>query len=154
MARSVSTPRDTIHTCYAALDDVGNDDFAWHCEDFQNAMLKAFPSMSECNEWIGRENRALLENTFAYIGVSEYCGLVAMWVCKKDLGWGNERLAGLQDQWANRIERTFERYARGCFGQELTLLGSFSNGEAFFAPVNGKQAGEMGLGYSSKECWI
>ena len=50
-------------------------------------------------------------------------------------------------------EATDECAARG-FGQSLACVGRFSNGEAFFQPINGEQRGGMGLGFSSKEGWL
>ena len=143
MGRSVSTPRGTVYTSYAVLDD-----------DFQEVMRQAFPSMSECDELVGREDRAVLENTFAYIGVSEYCGLVAMWICEKELDWRDEHMVGLRDRWLSQIQQKFRKAAQGCFGQALIKQGAFSNGKAIFAPMNGQQQGGLGLGYSSKEGWL
>lgn len=155
MGRSVSTPRGTVYTSYAVLDDDCNsDDFDWHLDDFQEVMRQAFPSMSECDELVGREDRAVLENTFAYIGVSEYCGLVAMWICEKELDWRDEHMVGLRDRWLSQIQQKFRKAAQGCFGQALIKQGAFSNGKAIFAPMNGQQQGGLGLGYSSKEGWL
>jgi hypothetical protein len=36
----------------------------------------------------------------------------------------------------------------------LNRLGTFSNGEAYFAPADGRQRGSMGLGFTSKEGWL
>lgn len=154
MGRSVSTPRNTWHTCYAVLDEDGHDDWSWLCRDFQREVNKAFPSMWDCDEWIGREDHALLENQFAYVGVSEYCGLVAMWVAEKELDWRDEHLTGLRDRWLRQIAQRFSKVAERCFGQALRHQGTFSNGEAFFQPVSGKQQGDLGLGFSSKEGWL
>lgn len=155
MGRSVSTPSGTVYTSYAALDDeCDSDDFAWHAEDFQREMRRAFPSLTECDEWVGREDHALLENTFAHFGVSEYCGLVAMWVCEKDLDWRDEHMVGLRDRWLSQVQQKFRKVAQSCFGRALVKTGTFSNGEGFFAPINGQQQGSMGLGYSSKEGWL
>ena len=155
MGRSVTTPSGTVYTSYAVLDDdFEYDDFDWHTEDFQREMRRAFPSLTECDEWVGHEDHALLENAYAYIGVSEYCGLVAMWVCEKDLDYRNEHLTGLRDRWLHQIQHKFRKVAQTCFGQALIKVGAFGNGEGFFAPINGQQQGALGLGYSSKEGWL
>lgn len=156
MARSVSTPCGVAHVEYATfqLDDEFDSREEWLCasEDFQQMMLDAFPSLSECDRWIGLENHALCENRFAYFGVSEYCGLVAMWVMPKDDD--DATSTGLRDRWIDQIEAKFTKVARSCFGQSLVKTGTFSNGEAFFQPLNRQQQGAMGLGFSSKEGWL
>jgi len=152
MARSVSTPRDSAFVEYANFQVDGDPDWEWDyaIEDFQSQILEAFPSTCASTEWIGRENHAVAENNFAYFGVSEYCGLVAMWVVAKD----DDTSAGLRDHWISTIEAKFTKVARSCFGQTLVMTGRFSNGEAFFQPSNGIQKGEMSLGFSSKEGWL
>ena len=121
-------------------------------DDFAEAICKAFPSTSPCDEWVGREDHAVAENSFAYFGVSEYCGLVSMWVTPKD---DDDAInTGLRDKWIESIGPKFAKVARNSFGQSLVQVGRFSNGEAFFQPVNGMQQGGMGLGYSSKEGWL
>lgn len=156
MGRSVSTPTGTVYVAYAALDgECDHDDFDWHLEDFQRQMLEAFPSMSECDEWPGREDHALAENRFCQVGVSEYCGLVAMWMREKDADW--DQGAGweaLRDRWLSQVQQRFRTAAKGCFGQALYSVGRASNGEQFFQPMNGQQQGSMGLGYTSKEGWL
>ena len=156
MARSVSYANGSIHVEYATFecDDVedASDDFQWMLDDFAEAICKAFPSTSTCDEWIGREDHAVAENRFAYFGVSEYCGLVSMWVTPKDEDYATN--TGLRDKWIESIGPKFSKVARNSFGQSLVQVGRFSNGEAFFQPVNGMQQGGMGLGYSSKEGWL
>lgn len=152
MARSVSCANNSVHVEYASCDCEDSDDFQWLLEDFQAAVLKAFPSTSQCNKWPGREDHAIAFNCFANFGVSEYCGLVSMWVAPVDDD--DATSTGLRDKWIDSIGIKFQKIARNSFGQALIKQGSFSNGEAFFQPVNGKQQGDMGLGFSSKEGWI
>ena len=38
------------------------------------------PSLYEADGWAGREDRILLQNGHVEIGVSEYCGLAAIWM--------------------------------------------------------------------------
>lgn len=162
MGRSVSTPSNSVYVSYATFEcedaDFASDDFQWGIEDFQSQMIKAFPSASKCDEWIGygrSEDHAVAENQFAYFGVSEYCGLVAMWVSAKDAdyyqsaGW-----EALRDRWLSQIQAKFRKHAQTCFGQALYSVGRFSNGEQIFQPMNGQQQGSMGLGFTSKEGWL
>lgn len=131
------------------------DAFDYGLEDFRRQILEAFPSASACDSWLDREDHAIAENRFAYFGVSEYCGLVAMWVAEKDADYDqSEGWEALRDHWLSQVQQRFRKAADGCFGQALCKQGTFSNGEAFFQPLNGRQQGAMGLGYSSKEGWL
>lgn len=153
MARSVSTPRGVAHVAYASFDSGDSDDFSFARNNFRDAIIKAFPSASECDEWPGDEDRAVAKNRFAYFGVSEYCGLVAMWVLPKDDDYATSY--ALRDRWIEQIEKRFRDVAMGgAFGPALRKLGTASNGEAFFQPVDGVQRGDMGLGFTSKEGWL
>ena len=110
-----------------------SDDWDFYKRDFQRQMRLAFPSLETCDEWVDREDHALLENQYAYFGVSEYCGLVSMWVQPKDTpyrendSWGNRR-----DHWISQIGRKFYKTAGTCFGTALNKVGTFSNGESFY----------------------
>ena len=154
MARSVSTPSNTVYTEYCSFDG-DSDDFEFYRDDLQSALCRAFPSVSKCNEWVGREDRAIAENSFAYFGVSEYCGLVAIWCAAKEPGYyENAGFEGLRDRWLNQIAGKFSKATRGSFGQALVQTGRFSNGEGFLQAIEGQNQGAMGLGYSSKEGWL
>ena len=151
MGRSVSYASGSVHKAYATFEG-DSDDFDFEIEGFQSAMCKAFPSLESCDEWVGREDHAMAENSFAYFGISEYCGLVCMWVQPKDDDYATS--TGLRDHWIDAIGAKFSKVAAKCFGQSLVSQGRFSNGEQIFAPVNGVQQGAMGLGFSSKEGWL
>jgi hypothetical protein len=154
MGRSVSFANDSVHVEYATFEAEDGCDPQWEwdyaTEDFQTLVLEAFPSARKSDHWCGREDRALAENSFAYFGVSEYCGLVSMWVAPKD----DETHIGLRDRWIDSIGAKFAKVAGNCFGQSLKQVGRFSNGEALFQPANGVQQGTMGLGFSSKCGWL
>lgn len=149
MGRSVSTPNDTINVAYATCD---GDEWDWRdaVENMQGVAQYRYKSLSRCNEWIGREDRAVLENDHCYIGVSEYCGLVSVWIVAK----GADRYSdpsGLATHWCSSVD--LQPLAE-CFGPRLISRGTFSNGEQFFAPADGVQRGDMGLGFTSKEGWL
>jgi len=134
-----------------------SDDWDYYLDDFKREMRKAFPSLHADDRWLGREDHALLANDYCYIGASEYCGLVSMWVVPKEIDdySAEERSRiGRRDVWIKRIEDKFRKVAGSCFGQALIKQGTFSNGEGIFQPANGKQQGGMGLGFSSKEGWL
>lgn len=157
MARSVSVPCGAAHVEYATFesDDDDGDSFDYALSDFKAALRKAFPSVTSCDEWLGRgnsEDHAVMSNGFAYFGVSEYCGLVAMWVVPIDDDYATS--TGLRDKWVDSIGPKFAKIAGECFGQALIKQGTFSNGEAIFQPADGNQKGDMGLGFTSKEGWL
>lgn len=110
------------------------DTCKWRWDDFLDCLRsefqRAFPSMYECDEWVGREDRAVLENRHAYIGVSEYMGLVSVW-CKPKESYSDEPSTALAEHWAACIEakakRTLDR-----FTSRLVRLGTFSNGEGVY----------------------
>lgn len=130
MGRSVSRPSESFAVAYEYIDYNEDDtDFQWddYKEGVINRARKIAPSFSECDTWPGREDHAILENSFCYLGISEYCGLVAVWLLPKELE-GDRDLSGLQSQWLGQMEGKFHKV----FGT-LNKVGIFSNGEAVFS---------------------
>ena len=158
MGRSVSTPCHAEHVSYQTFDDADDEDSNWQfkyaIENVQDALYAAFPSVSEDLQWVGREDRSVASNQFAYFGISEYCGLVAVWVLPRDNDYAEAGWCNLRDRWIAQIGPKFEKTVSGCFGTDLRSMGRFSNGEQIFQPVNGVQQGSMGLGFTSKEGWL
>jgi DNA-directed RNA polymerase subunit RPC12/RpoP len=108
-------------------------DWNYYIEEFQSQMQKAFSSLQICNKWIGWEDLVLLENTFCYVGVSEYLGLVSMWVVPKEADYYSPpSFENLRDHWIDQIGQRFEKIAHTCFGQPLKLTGYMSNGEGLY----------------------
>lgn len=126
MSRSVSVPRNAEVVCYQHRKF--EDEFEWEdlVEDIRESCKSVWPSLEDCDEFLDREDHALLENRLVYIGVSEYCGLVAIWIVPKEDYYGNEK--PLAFGWIGRISERF----REMFG-ELVCKGRFSNGEAVFS---------------------
>lgn len=125
-------------------------------EHFVSSLIEAFPSVTSCDQWLGREDHAVADNSHAYFGISEYCGLVAMWVVPKEVEsyYADAAWQGLRDAWCQSIKRKFQTIASGCFGQALRRQGYMSNGMGVFQPVDGRQRGAMGLAYTSGEGWL
>jgi len=131
MARTVSRPCNATAVAYTHLeyedeyDDWTFDNFV---EWFKDTCKEHWPSLEEPNKstWIGREDHVLLENAHAQIGISEYMGLVAVWIVPVNDDWYYEH-NGLHDHWCAQIEPKFEEL----FGT-LRKIGTFSNGEAVF----------------------
>lgn len=106
------------------------DRFEDFWEDFvselRTTLRGAFPSLVEEDEWLGREDHALLANQLVYIGVSEYCGLVSLWCAPVED-------SPLAERWARSIEAKVQAlWDDMATVRSLNLMGRFSNGEALF----------------------
>jgi hypothetical protein len=155
MARSVSTPSNAQSVVYCSFECDEDDDFAFDdsVDNLRYELKAAFPSLADDEEWVGREDRGLVSNRYARIGISEYCGLVAVWAVPKEDYYGDVSPLGVA--WAAKIEAKLTGIAGQCFGTALKKIGTASNGEAFFQAVNPAQTkGDMGLGFTSKEGWL
>jgi len=107
------------------------DDFN---EDLETLLKEAFPSLAPDEKWLGREDKVLLSNSYAYFGWSEYCGLVAVWVSAKEKDWrASSAWEAMRDRWISSIEKKFAKTVGKSWGKPLTKLGTFSNGEAVFS---------------------
>lgn len=94
-------------------------------EDFVGNVLGQFPSVVPADDWIGNENHVVAENHFARFGVSEYCGLMALWVVPvEDDGWGGPSFEGLSRHWIDQIWPKVEEM----YPSRLVPLGTMSNG--------------------------
>lgn len=139
MGRSVSFPTGAI-VAFATFELADPEDshfeFDWFVDDLRRRAHEAFPSLEEHDGWRDREDRILMRNAFADFGVSEYMGLVAIWIVEREDGasldadWRTARSPRAQ-RWIQQIARRFDSE----FG-ELDLLGRFSNGEAIFRRRN------------------
>ena len=103
-------------------------------EDLETLLKEAFPSLEPVTKWLGREDKAILENAYAYFGWSEYCGLVAVWVSFKEPDYrASSAWCAMRDRWISSIEKRFAKTVGKSWGTPLTKLGTFSNGEAVFS---------------------
>jgi len=140
MGRSVSTPHNAIAVAYTTVEPL--DSANYNDSDYMQMLWDDFvisfidicqaywPSLQLCDDWIGNEDHIVLENRHAFFGISEYCGLVAVWIvsrgdeCRYN---GDDSEANLADYWCQQIILKFEE----AFGR-LRSLGRASNGEQFF----------------------
>lgn len=112
------------------------DDWDFYTNDLIEQMQRAFPSLDTCDAWLGNEDHAVLDNKFCHVGVSEYCGVAAVWMAAKEPdyyegeGWVNVR-----DRWIDQVAAKFTRTARSCFGRPIIKVGAFSNGECVYQSV-------------------
>lgn len=126
MGRSVSYARGSVCIAYTTFDNTEEYKDAW--DDFiewiREQATELFPSLYNEDTWLGREDHAVLANQHCYIGVSEYCGLVSIWVVPKEDDNDNN---GLAQHWCASIEKKFNN----AFGT-LNKIGRFSNGACVF----------------------
>lgn len=151
MGRSVSYPHNaTVVTYkpievepYEDIDEDGEtvtvepsefdyqDAFDSMVEDLQEYAPTLWPSLRKCDKWLDREDHALLENDLCYIGISEYCGLVALWIVPKTdeyAGYYSDaHVANLCDRWVDQIRDKFIK-TFGAYHKVATA----SNGESFY----------------------
>ncbi len=149
MARSVSVPGDAVKVAYASFEcsDDGYDcseEFSDCIESLRAVLGEKYPSLEEVSRWVGNELRVVLKGPMGAVGVSEYCGLVAVWAVPNPG-------APLGAAWCGRLDLDA---AAACFGPTLRKVGTASNGEAFFKPADGVERGSLGLGFTSKEGWL
>lgn len=128
MGRSVSVPYGAELVAYIDADWI-EDEFDWSDfkDDLKHKAQSLWPSLSDCDKWLDREDHAVLENELAYFGLSEYCGLVSFWVVPKD-DWND--YPALAANWIDRIANRFHTN----FGS-LRKVGTFSNGETVYERV-------------------
>lgn len=135
MGRSVSYASGSEIVLYSYVDNTGDDYLDQiifdDCVDYlQSSLIESFPSMYESDEWVGREDRALTENRLVYVGISEYCGTISVWVKPK-----NDYDAYVQSfgsRFARQIEDKLKIIVRNAFGVRLSRIGKFSNGESVY----------------------
>lgn len=135
MARTVSTPYGCAAVCYVDGRHIEEDwDWDLFIDDLRTRAKKRWPSLDECNAWIDREDHAILENDYCFVGVSEYCGLVSVWLLPKELDTyypDEASKENLAKRWVSSIENNFHKE----FG-EYRKVGTFSNGEAVYEKIN------------------
>lgn len=129
MGRSVSTPSDCVAVAYQHH-EFDEYDSQWEWDELKanirERCIARWPSFEDTSEWLGNEDQAILENQHAKIGLSEYCGLVSIWLVVNSRSDTPE----LAEAWCNSISDNFYRE----FG-ELRRVGTFSNGESVYEQI-------------------
>lgn len=139
MGRSVSYASGSEVVLYSYFEYDEEDYFIQDAFDdcvdcLQSSLIKSFPSMYESDEWIGREDRAIAENRLVYVGLSEYCGVVSVWVKPKEDDY-RPYVQEFGVRFANQIESKLKEIVKNVFGIRLNKTATFSNGEAIFSEV-------------------
>ena len=131
MGRSVSYPTNCSAVCFRIFEtdledpDSARFEWEWFVDWIKETANGNWKSFCDTDKWIGGEDHAILENCHGYIGVSEYCGLVAVWLKAKD-EYPNDH-PELSLAWCDSIASKFGKL----FG-EYRKVATASNGEAFY----------------------
>lgn len=136
MGRSVSHPAGAqVNFIPLEAQDADEWEFEYEClvDCIRQAVSENFPSFDPVDCWRDREDRVLMRNTFADIGISTYGGIAAVWLAERcDRAYAYRREWGshsaLARGWLAGVAARFD----GLFGT-LDQVGRFSNGEAIYA---------------------
>ncbi len=135
MGRSVSYPCGA-QVAFRILDNDEPDNAEWDyqclCEEIRSSALAAFPSFDPADGWRGCEDRVLLRNAYADIGVSTYGSIAAIWIATRDDPAYHDADArtscsGRARQWLTQVAPRFD----ALFAQ-LDRVGRMSNGESVY----------------------
>lgn len=130
MGRSVSVPSRAEAVAYAAIDPDFIEDFESEVIDpLRYSLKEAFPSLYDDNDWLDREDHVIARNRLGLFGISEYCGLLAVWIVPAD------EESNLSAPWCARAEAKLGAVVAKVFGQRLRRVATASNGEAFFERI-------------------
>jgi hypothetical protein len=106
-------------------------------EDFKSEVLRVFESAHEDDSWLDREDHALAANRFVWFGISEYCGVVALWMAPKEAPYDSPASwEALRDNWMRQAWPKFKKLANSCVPEPMVRLGTMSNGESVYQRVN------------------
>ena len=136
MSRTVSYPTDSVAICYRDVSHFGTEDdsfdelsaeLEWELliEDIVETCQFHWPTLEKCEYWLDDENRALLENQHAIVGISGYGGLACVWL--RPNGIFDDALS---NHWSLQIAPRFNKLFR-----QLRKVGTFSNGEAVYEKI-------------------
>ena len=126
MGRTVAVPRGVMCVGFHYSEAMGvteeeaNEEYMWFLESVEEYLIERFPSFERTDKWIGRECRVILENDFFQVGVSEYCGVYAIWAIEKEEHRNISVNFGLSLKNSIREMSTFRQ------------IGTFSNGNAIY----------------------
>jgi hypothetical protein len=131
MGRSVNYKYGGIVVFIDTSDFEHDEDWTDFVDNLCADISALFPSMENADKWPERELHTILENTFAGVCVSEYCGLASVSLFVRD---DNE--STLAANWVNLAGRTFKKKLHKIYGKNaLIKQGTFSNGEGVYCRV-------------------
>lgn len=115
--------------------DIAREDWNYFIDDLKSIITAKYTSFYETDEWVGRELHAILENSFAKVIISEYCGLTSVSLVPKEYDcYYSEDIAlqNLSYGWTSQIARNFAKLIAKNF-TSYVKIGSMSNGEGVFS---------------------
>ena len=128
MGRGVSYANGSVIIKYRHIDMEDEYEYEDLKANLSCDLMAKYKSLSECEKWLGNEDLAILENDLVYIGLSEYCGVVSLWVVPKE-NLNNQEL-NLALSWCRKVEKNiFKDYAT------LSRVGGFSDGTSVYTKV-------------------
>lgn len=129
MGRSVSYPSGAAAVTFDDIEEW--DDWTWDdlVDAFRHQLGQLWPSVSEDDKWIGREDHVLASNGHALFGMSEYGGIVSYWMVPREWDGYLPDTSALHEAWCRRAAQKFDE----TFGS-MRKVGVFSNGGGVYAP--------------------
>ena len=129
MSRGVFVPRNAELVVYVPtpIDEESIYDFDIILDDLKYYLHSKMPSLYETTDWVSNEGYIFMENDLVQIGVSEYNGVMAIWVIVKE-----DYYPQLAYRWLAKVEKHFWNIP---LEPKLKLLGYFSNGEPVYEKV-------------------
>lgn len=135
MGRSVSYPAGAqVAFCELGCDADADWDWEYEClvDAIRREVQSAFPSFDPVDCWREREDRVLMRNTFADIGISTYSGIAAIWIAERDdpaYAWRHQWASynALAQNWLACVKPKFD-----ALFSTLDRIGTMSNGETFY----------------------
>lgn len=99
-------------------------------------ICKKLKSYSPCERWGNSETSIFLENNFAEIGISEYCGLYSLSIQIKEDEYSDyqerARRENLGKNHIWQVKKSLENALLNCGVNLLNRVGTFSNGNGVY----------------------
>ena len=128
MARGVAYPKNYEHLAFIDVSKMDEFDFDYLIEEIKHEFKRNFKSLWDSDEWFGDELKVILENRFVQIGISEYMGIMALWLVVKENDYENLAYGWLRKV-GKKMRKIFDKY------NELIHIGTFSNGEHVYKRI-------------------
>jgi hypothetical protein len=140
MGRSVSYLQNAERVVYFQSNLEDEFDYEFLIDDIVQSIKYRYPQFNFTpNKWDGDETRIILQNddNSLQIGYSEYCGLSSLSIRINpsyfDAFFNDEEVEQVENELKNWIEKNDDIFQDF---NELTKIGTFSNGEAVFGKRN------------------
>ena len=129
MGRGVYIPSNAELVIYipTPIDEDSIYNFDIILDDLKEYLHSKMPSLYETDDWVGSEGYIFMENDLVQIGISEYGGVMAIWVIVRE-----DYYPQLAYRWLDKVEKHFWNIP---LKPKLRLLGHFSNGESVYEKV-------------------